>query len=748
MANVESRLDKVLDNQARDIKEVPLKDESSTSAGKTAPRSAIQERLAAAVSGRSSPISTAGNDSRRPSEDQGRRSTETDPTHPSPIQGVPTLEANGALGHESGVEVPEVHVTLGPTTDDEPEVATGVAKNGEPNVDQAASHMEDDFVQRGQEIQMYRERVDALEEKVKFLAHEAAQASRQNVNSSTGPEKVLAEKDERIALLLAEGENLSRQELKQMNTLKKLRAKSQADDTSISNFKKKIDKLEKEGLDFREKLKRAAEVERKQTERIRQMSRTEGDYSNLKIEKAALDQTVLDLQNQLSESVAGFDKQVLADQKQIIDEATAKYNVLESESASTKALLEEKISKLQDDMAKWESKHDREVQRGMLAKQDAQTDILTLETKLESWRSRAEESSASATGEAQAKLLRQVETLQCQQSVASENWQRIETSLSQKISALDKELETARAESSLQRKIGREQRLRTERLQHENSTLSSRLPDLQSKLADTQKELYNLHVRLEDSSTSAAQASQRYVEEREAMQASFAASLEQEVAMRLESEHRAEQDQVLSHLPGLRRSDAKRLSRRQSSMEVSLTNHTPPTKFISEFPFTNNVPFSPPSHKASAVSLTELENSIRASLPASPSQNVRSSADQPSESEAAEAGPNVQVMERMSARVRKLESQMANNRDEIARLTAQRNDARAEVVAQMRETEEQQQADVKLRATEAELSSLHSRYQATLELLGEKSELVEELRADVQDIKDMYRQLVESQYKA
>ncbi|KAG5926496.1 hypothetical protein E4U42_003270 [Claviceps africana] len=44
---------------------------------------------------------------------------------------------------------------------------------------------------------------------------------------------------------------------------------------------------------------------------------------------------------------------------------------------------------------------------------------------------------------------------------------------------------------------------------------------------------------------------------------------------------------------------------------------------------------------------------------------------------------------------------------------------------------------------EREVARLDARYQTTLEMLGEKSELVDELRADVADVKAMYRELVE-----
>jgi uncharacterized protein (DUF3084 family) len=108
------------------------------------------------------------------------------------------------------------------------------------------------------------------------------------------------------------------------------------------------------------------------------------------------------------------------------------------------------------------------------------------------------------------------------------------------------------------------------------------------------------------------------------------------------------------------------------------------------------------------------------------------------------AGPSVQLVERMSAAVRRLESEKAASKDELARLSQQRDEARNQVVSLMRETEEKRKADERIKALEMENHVVQERYSTTLEMLGEKSEKVEELKADVADLKQMYRDLVDS----
>lgn len=111
------------------------------------------------------------------------------------------------------------------------------------------------------------------------------------------------------------------------------------------------------------------------------------------------------------------------------------------------------------------------------------------------------------------------------------------------------------------------------------------------------------------------------------------------------------------------------------------------------------------------------------------------------------AGPSVQLVERMSATVRRLESERAASKDELARVAGQRDEARQQVVDLMREVEEKRSSDARVQELEKRFEELDQRYQTTLEMLGEKSEQVEELQADIADLKKIYRELVDSTMK-
>jgi chromosome segregation ATPase len=111
------------------------------------------------------------------------------------------------------------------------------------------------------------------------------------------------------------------------------------------------------------------------------------------------------------------------------------------------------------------------------------------------------------------------------------------------------------------------------------------------------------------------------------------------------------------------------------------------------------------------------------------------------------AGPSVQLVERMSATVRRLEMEKAASREEMARLLAQRDEARDEVVTLMREVDTVRETTEKLGNVEKDMNDMKSRYEAALEMIGEKSEECEELKNDVMDLKKIYRELVESTLK-
>lgn len=148
------------------------------------------------------------------------------------------------------------------------------------------------------------ERIDALEEKIRYLARTSAEASRKKASStpSGGLEKKLAEAQEKIALLLEEGEKLSKNELKLQNTIKKLRIKTQEEAKGTLEAKKGREKAEKEAVEAREKVRRVVEEGRRDKERLKALGRIEGEVEGLRKEKESAQSMILELKEQLEEA--------------------------------------------------------------------------------------------------------------------------------------------------------------------------------------------------------------------------------------------------------------------------------------------------------------------------------------------------------------------------------------------------------------------------------------------------------------
>ena len=103
------------------------------------------------------------------------------------------------------------------------------------------------------------ERIDSLEAKLRFMTQEAASLARKKADEAEGGsmERKLAEKDEKIALLMAEGQGLSQTEVRNLATIRKLRLKSLEDDRRLVHSKYEIEETSQTARDLRDRLSKA-----------------------------------------------------------------------------------------------------------------------------------------------------------------------------------------------------------------------------------------------------------------------------------------------------------------------------------------------------------------------------------------------------------------------------------------------------------------------------------------------------------
>jgi TATA element modulatory factor len=320
---------------------------------------------------------------------------------------------------------------------------------------QQQSDLEISDLQRQEEIHGYIERIDALQAKLQYLSRESAESARKAAAaaSSGSTEKKLAEKDEQIALLMEEGQKLSKNELKHMTIIKKLRAKAAESEKETVEFKQKLERADKEKADLLERFKRVEATERQSTERQKILTQLQKDIETISAERDAKDTIIAELRAQLQESTSqakAVEVKAIQDQLTIERRRVAE---LENDVSSLKIEKELAAGRAKAQIEEIRAKSEREAERARVAEVEMRAEQQMLESRLELMRTRAEEVSSGATSDAQAKLLRQIETLQTQYAVASENWQGIEASLVARVKSLEKERDEAlKKESDIRRR--------------------------------------------------------------------------------------------------------------------------------------------------------------------------------------------------------------------------------------------------------------------------------------------------------
>lgn len=97
------------------------------------------------------------------------------------------------------------------------------------------------------------------------------------------------------------------------------------------------------------------------------------------------------------------------------------------------------------------------------------------------------------------------------------------------------------------------------------------------------------------------------------------------------------------------------------------------------------------------------------------------------------------LTERLQANIRQLENQLGFYQTQLASSSQSRDELSEEVLNMSQEMERLRKELKKTQAIEKEHQQLNGRYQTLLELLGERTEEVDELKADLVDVKEMYK---------
>ena len=392
-------------------------------------------------------------ESRDHTSDNGRPTASPRASTESNRASIPRSSIDSARKVDITSEPPLHLATNGETSLAEPPFKSNAKYEAE--LSQLRSDLQTCELQRQEEVHGYIERIDGLQAKLQYLAKESADAAR-TVNGSAPPgsmEKRVAEKDEQIAQLMEEGQQLSKKEISNLTTIKKLRAKIDEDSKGIVQVKAKQEKSERDLAIATERWKQAQSKEKQLVDRNRRVSQLQKDTERLKNEKETQEATIKDLRFQLEDALAADRQAEIKFTNDALEKERKRVADLEEDLANLRIEKNLVADRGQAQVAELKEKLERDAEQARVASLEMKTEQQILESRLEVMRARAEEVSSGATGVAQAKLLRQIETLQTQYDVASENWQGIEASLVAKATTMEKERDdVVRKEADLRRK--------------------------------------------------------------------------------------------------------------------------------------------------------------------------------------------------------------------------------------------------------------------------------------------------------
>lgn len=378
--------------------------------------------------------------------------------------------------------------------------------------------------------------------------------------------------------------------------------------------------------------------------------------------------------------------------------------------------------------------------------------------------------------------------MQTQYSLAAENWRSIETSLNSRIAAIEKERDEVVKRESDVRKKARDISGKAKRLEDQLEEMTEENQLLTSQLQASKTEMKKLQTRLETAETSLNEARADLDRQKQTFESELSQKLEEErtrqlshglgiasphngtMASRTESptsyfRKQPSQDPYgsvqsrrgLSRIPSQEQTTSLSIDRSVSRRPSTLA----PGPMSSRTPMTPDFPSPSVSRQGSMFSLAQLLNGGNGA-PQTPSIHTNDvdaddnfdnrSSPQRTINDVISAstvhtGPSVQLVQHMSSKIQRLEAEKSAHKDELARLVTQRDEARDEVVSMMREVETKRSVDGKTDKLEQELGQVKQRYEACLEMLGEKEEEVEELKSDLVEVKKMYRELVDRNMK-
>ncbi|KAL4012926.1 hypothetical protein IC575_025072 [Cucumis melo] len=546
----------------------------------------------------------------------------------------------------------------------------------------------------------YHQRVSVLEKKVYALTKERDSLRREQ-NRKSDVAALLKEKDEIINQVMAEGEELSKKQAAQESQIRKLRAQ--------------IRELEEEKKGLITKL----QVEENKVDSIKRDKTATEKLLQETIEKH---QTELAAQKEYYTTAltAAKEAEALAEAR-ANSEAKTELESRLREAEERETMLVQTLEELRQTLS-------RKEQQAVFREDMLRRDIEDLQKRYQASERRCEEL-ITQVPESTRPLLRQIEAMQETTARRAEAWAAVERSLNSRLQEAE-----AKAAAAEERERSINERL---------SQTLSRINVLEAQVSCLRAEQTQLSKTLEKERQRAAEIRQEYLAAKEEADTQEGRVNQLEEEMReLRRKHKEELQESLRHRELLQQEIEKEknarsdLERKAHLHSTAVADHSPIKRHNSSF---ENGDLARKLSTSSSLGSMEESYFLQASLGSSESLSDRKiTGDVPMSpyymksmtSGSLEAALRQKEGELASyvSRLKSIESIRDSLAEELVKLTSQSEKLRAEAGM--------------LPGIRAELEALRRRHSAALELMGERDEELEELRADIVDLKEMYREQV------
>uniref|UniRef100_H3B2M8 TATA element modulatory factor 1 n=1 Tax=Latimeria chalumnae TaxID=7897 RepID=H3B2M8_LATCH len=584
-------------------------------------------------------------------------------------------------------------------------------------------------------VQMACKERDAIKKELKGVREELAT----RLNSDETAE-LLKEKDEQIKGLMEEGEKLSKQQLHNSNIIKKLRAKEKETEGVITKQTKKIKELEEETQHLRQILDGKEELELQHRENIKKLNivveRLENELSNLQTDtdelqernrslQAALDNSYKELA-ELHRANATKDSEAqeaaLSCEMKAREELSLALEKVKDEARQQQETLAIQVTDLRLALQRAEQQQAR--------KEDyLRQEIAELQQRLQDAENRNQELSQSVTS-ATRPLLRQIENLQATLGAQTSAWEKLEKNLSDRLveaqaqlaAAVEKERAATEDLLTIKAQVSSFDS-QNSLLRHEKSRLQAQLEVEKTRLEKSEDESHRYLVELENLKADHI----RLLEEAKKEKALLINQLEME-KIKVEQEKKKtfvaqeaskeKERKAFVHSPMEPTSSTPSLSRSSSVSGIDMTGLQTSSSFFSQEDIHDHS-FGPMSVSASGSNLYD----------------------------ALRMGVGSSIVENLQSQLKLKEGEIVQLQLEIANLEKTRSIMAEELVKLTNQNDELEDKVKEIPKLRAQLRDLDQRYNTILQMYGEKAEESEELRLDLEDVKNMYKTQIDELLK-